>query len=67
MTAETACEQITTQGGTVTEIDHWDAGLGNWAGHVCGLPFGDFKMAPEEGYFIKSGGDSVWCPAPGDE
>jgi hypothetical protein len=32
-----------------SEIDRWDADTGNWAGHICGLPFGDFEMTPEEG------------------
>jgi len=62
MTAETACQQITAQGGAVTEIDRWAAEVGNWAGHICGLPFGDFGVTPEEGYFIKSRADSVWNP-----
>ncbi len=63
LTAASACDQIAAQGGAVSEIDRWDAGVGNWAGHICGLPFGDFEMVPDEGYFVKSQADSVWHPA----
>ncbi len=62
MTAEAACEQIVALGGALDEINRWDANVGNWAGHICGLPFGDFEMTPDEGYFIKSQADSTWRP-----
>ena len=65
LTAEEACTQIAEQGGAVSEIDRWDAETGNWAGHICGLPFGDFTMTPDEGYFIKSQADSTWRPEGG--
>ena len=61
-TAEAVCEQIVAQGGAVSEIDRWDADVGDWAGHICGQPFGDFEMTPDEGYFIASQVDSVWRP-----
>ena len=63
MPAETACQQIAAQGGAVSEIDLWDPVAGNWAGHICGLPFADFEMVPDDGYFIKSQADSVWRPS----
>ena len=62
ISADFACEQIAAQGGAASEIDRWDAEAGDWAGHICGLPFGDFEMTPEEGYFIKSRADSLWRP-----
>ena len=62
LTAESACEQIAAQGGAVSEIARWNAEVGDWAGHICGQPFGDFEMTPREGYFIKSQADSVWVP-----
>lgn len=62
MTTEAACEQIAAQGGSASEIERWDAEIGNWVGHVCGLPFGDFEMRPDEVYYIRSQANSVWCP-----
>jgi len=70
MTAETACEQIAAQGGSASEIERWDAGTGDWAGHICGLPFGDFEMRPDEVYYIRSRGEQRVVPMqpgePGD-
>ncbi len=61
--AEAACQEITAQGGSVKEIDRWMPELGNWSGHICGTPIGDFEMTPEEGYFVKSQADSTWRPS----
>lgn len=62
LTAAEACQQIADQGGAVDEIDRWAADVGNWAGHLCGKPFGDFALTSQEGYFIRSQADSVWRP-----
>ncbi len=63
LTATAACEQITAQGGVVGEIARWAADVGNWTTHICGLPFGDFALRPEEGYFIRSQANSMWNPS----
>jgi hypothetical protein len=63
--AEEACQQIAAQGGAAREIARWDAGAGNWASHICGLPFGDFCLTRGRGYFIRAQADSTWTPQPG--
>jgi hypothetical protein len=58
ITAESLCDKIASQGGSVTEIDRWhNAG---WDGHICGLPFNDFDVVLGQSYFIKSDGVSSW-------
>jgi hypothetical protein len=65
LNAEAVCNQISAQGGAVREIARWDAAAGNWASHICGLPFGDFCLTPGRGYFIRAQANSTWSPQPG--
>jgi len=63
--AAEACSQISSQGGACSDIARWNLDVGDWTIHPCGLPFGDFQMAPGEGYFLKCQAESVWTPEPG--
>ncbi len=56
--AEGLCQDINGDGGSVTECDRYAGG--RWEGHVCGLPFGNWAVEDGRGYFVKSGGTSVW-------
>ena len=57
-TAEGICNEVTSQGGTLAEIDRWNNG--GWSGHICGLPFNDFSLQLASGYFIKANAASSW-------
>ena len=54
-TAEELLNEIVSQGGCGIEVDRWLPELGNWGGHLRGLPFGDFDMLPEEPCFLRAG------------
>ena len=54
--AESICNELTSQGGTVAEIDRWEAA--GWSGHICGLPFNDFLLQLAAGYFVKANASS---------
>ena len=57
-TAESACAEISQQGGEVAEIVRWRHG--GWYGHLCGLPFGNFELNPGEGFFLRATRPSTW-------
>ena len=62
MTAESLLVEATAQGGECTEIYRWDPLLGAWQGHIRGLPFGNFSIADDEGYFVKCANATVYTP-----
>ncbi len=49
--AERLCAEIRVQGGCPVEIERWSAG--GWSGHICGLPFNDFRVEPGNGLLVK--------------
>lgn len=51
-TAESLCDELIAQGVDAVEIDGWHNS--GWQGHVCGLPFNDFPIEHDTGYFVKS-------------
>ena len=60
MKAQDLCDQINTQlpGTPIVEVDRWNAG--GWEGHICGLPFNNFDIDSNQGYFLKSSGSGVF-------
>jgi len=56
--AESVCDEINAQDGSVAEIDRWHAG--GWSGHIFQLPFNDFPLALGSSYFVKSNTASTW-------
>jgi hypothetical protein len=57
-TAESLGRAINAQGGTATIVQRWDGS--GWQTHQVGLPFGDFAIALNEGYFVRANGLSNW-------
>jgi subtilisin family serine protease len=45
---------IQDQGGSSVEISRWLPEMGNWSGHIQGVPFNDFDVVPGEPYFLRS-------------
>ncbi len=60
--AESACIEIASQGGAVSEIARWRNG--GWNGHICGIPANNFAMTSGEGYFVRMTHGSTWIIAP---
>ncbi len=58
-TAETACREIVSQGGAVSQVLRWRNG--GWESHICGLPFSNFELVPGEGYFVQATRSSTWA------
>lgn len=54
-------DDINAQGGVCSEIDRWLNG--GWDAHVDGLPFNDFSIVSDQGYFIKCSGASSFSPS----
>jgi len=61
-TAQSVLDDINAQGGACSEIDRWF--IGGWDAHVDGLPFNDFDLLHDEGYFVKCTQASTFTPAP---
>ena len=59
-TAQSLLDGINSQGGACTEVDRWlNSG---WDSHVDGLPFNDFSITTDEGYFVKCTQASSFTP-----
>jgi hypothetical protein len=61
-TAQTLLDLINSQGGNATQIVRWDPITQSWIIHINNLPINDFKIKPDEGYFIKTGKTSELVP-----
>ena len=59
-TAQSLLDGIATQGGACSEVDRWLNG--GWDAHIDNLPFNDFVIDPEKGYFIKCSQGSTFVP-----
>ena len=57
-TAESLGQQINSQGGTCNRIMRWDGS--GWQTHLIGMPFGDFSINTQEGYFVLCTAPSTW-------
>lgn len=58
--AQSVLDGINAQGGNCTEIDRWRNG--GWDAHLNGLPFNNFSIAPDQGYFVKCSQASTFVP-----
>jgi len=59
-TAESLGQEINVQGGACDRICRWDGS--RWQTHLIGMPFGDFDIMQEEGYFVLCTVASTWRP-----
>ncbi len=59
-TAASLCNEIISQGALAIEIDRWQNG--GWSGHLCGLPFDDFPIERQRGYFLFVNSTGVVTP-----
>ena len=64
-TAQTLLNAIAAQAGACSEIDRWR--FGGWDAHINGLPFNDFSVEPDKGYFVKCSQPSTFTPGTGLE
>lgn len=60
-TAQSLLDGVNTQGGNCSEIDRWQNG--GWDAHIDGLPFNDFTILADQGYFIKCSQASNFTPS----
>jgi hypothetical protein len=60
LTAEQLLDGIEAQGGNCSEIDRWLNG--GWNGHIHNLPFNNFTLRTDEGYFVKCSQASTYIP-----
>ena len=60
-TAQSMLDAIASQGGACSEVDRWLNG--GWDAHIGGLPFNNFAVAPDKGYFIKCSQPSTFVPS----
>jgi hypothetical protein len=60
MNAEQLLDGIEAQSGNCSEIDRWLNG--GWNGHVHNLPFNNFTLRTDEGYFVKCTQGSAYVP-----
>ena len=58
--AQSLLDGIATQGGACSEVDRWLNG--GWDAHINNLPFNDFVIDPDKGYFIKCSQGSTFVP-----
>lgn len=58
--AEQVLDGIEAQGGNCTEIDQWLNG--GWLGRIHNLPFNDFPIATDQGYFLRCTVASAYLP-----
>ena len=58
--AQSLLDGITSQGGACGEIDGWING--GWSAHINGLPFNNFPIDPDQGYFVKCSVASTFVP-----
>jgi hypothetical protein len=59
-TAQSLLAAITAQSGSCSEVDRW--GASGWEAYVDGLPFDDFAIAPNQGYFVACSAASTFTP-----
>lgn len=59
-TASTLAATINSEGGQVEHIARWNNGA--WQIHQVGLPFNNFAIESDRGYFIKSASNFLWKP-----
>lgn len=57
LTAERVAGAINAQGGNCTEVYRWVDG---WDSHIVGLPFNDFAVGPDTGFFLKCAKAGTW-------
>ena len=57
-TAQSLLDAIASQGGECSEVDRWLNG--GWDAHINNLPFNDFVIEPDKGYFLKCSLSSVF-------
>lgn len=60
-TAQSLLDGVEAQGGACTEIDRWLNG--GWDAHIDGLPFNDFPIETDEGYFLRCTQNSTFTPS----
>ena len=58
--AQALLDGINSQGGDCSEIDRWLNG--GWDAHINGLPFNDYAIEPNMGYFVRCLQASVFTP-----
>ncbi len=63
MTAESLLDEATGQGGACSELYRWQAG--GWVGHIRNLPFNDFGLTNNEGYFARCANPITYTPGAG--
>jgi hypothetical protein len=61
-TAQSLLDAIAGQGGACSEVDRWLNG--GWDANINGLPFNDFAIEPDQGYFVRCSQTSVFAPGP---
>jgi hypothetical protein len=59
-TAQSLLEAIAAQGAACSEFDRWLNG--GWDAHIKDLPFNDFDVRPDEGYFVKCSQAGAFTP-----
>ena len=59
-TAQSMLDAIAAQDGTCSEVDRWLNG--GWDAHIGGLPFNNFVVAPDRGYFVKCSQGTTFVP-----
>ena len=63
MSAEDLLEEATSQGGACSDLYRWKDG--RWEGHVRDLPFNDFALSNDTGYFVKCASAATYTPGAG--
>jgi hypothetical protein len=58
--AQSLLDAIAADGGSCSEVDRW--GLSGWVGYLDGMGFGDFAIAPDQGYFVDCTTSSTFTP-----
>jgi hypothetical protein len=53
LTASSLAAYVASLGGEVGQIDMWDESVGMWRSYMPGLPFTDFPLETDRGYFLK--------------
>ena len=59
--ADSLLVDINSQGGSCSEVDRWHTN--GWDPHLGSLPFNDFTIQPESGYFVHCSTSSTFTPA----
>ena len=60
LSAQSVLNSISGQGGACNEIDRWR--YGGWDAHIDGLPFNNFAVESDQGYFVKCSVASTFEP-----